>query len=103
MKKYHAIKNEVLNILIENSKTRDSDTALYLEYLKRQGINPMEINVFELCYFVDSGKVASIETISRARRHAQAAYDEVKGNLTVTERRKKECEEYTEYFRSEKR
>ena len=102
MKKYLSIKNEVMNILVEMPKTRDNDRELYLEYIKRNGYNPYELSVYALCELTNMGILPSLESVSRARREAQQFNEEVKSTKTVTERRKKEREEYTEYFRSVK-
>ena len=100
MKKYLQVKSEVMNILIEKPATRDNDNTLYAEYLRRNGYEASEFSAQTLLDLIDRGILPSIDCIGRARREAQQKNPEVHASVTVSERRKHEFEENTEYFRS---
>ena len=102
MKKYLQVKKEVISILKENEATRDNDITLYDEYIKRNGYQSTEFSARTLFDLIDRGMLPSMDCVGRARREWQSLNEDVQPSISVKERRKHECDEMTEYFRSEK-
>tara|TARA_R110002012_G_scaffold157747_1_gene318983 strand:+ start:192 stop:500 length:309 start_codon:yes stop_codon:yes gene_type:complete len=78
-------KEAVKNLLIQKPHLRDSDSKLIATYwfneLKKNNINPSEINGLEFMKMFADSKLTNIKTIERMRRKLQEEYPDLRGKL----------------------
>ena len=78
-------KEAVKNLLIQKPHLRDSDSKLIATYwfneLKKNNINPSEINGLEFMKMFADSKLTNIKTIERMRRKLQEEHPDLRGKL----------------------
>ena len=89
----------VKSILMDNERTRNSDSFLYLQVLKhyaaQTGMLVHEMSVQSFLFYMSDLGVPPFETVRRARQKIQRTHPELAANATVTKmRQENECAYY---------
>ena len=78
-------KDIVKNLLVQKPHLRDSDPKLIATYLfnelKKNNIDPTEINGLEFMKMFADSKLTNIKTIERMRRKLQEEHPDLRGKL----------------------
>jgi len=96
MKDARKIRSLVKAILLEDEKARNSDKELYIQVVNV--FNP-EYAYQPLTEALRNKELPNFDTVTRARRWAQAKFPDLRAKKSVQERRELEEEEYKEAFR----
>lgn len=91
------LQKDVAEILTSKPETRNSDTKLYLEILKK--INPTFVNQ-PFCEVFGNKNLPKYDSVSRARRKLQELYPCLRADSNVEAAREVAELEYIEYARN---
>lgn len=96
MSDLYVVKDLVATILDEMPQTRDDDDLLYLEVIKRSG---MDTGCSIHHFFINrkNHNIPAFESVRRSRQKVQAEYPELKGNRV--EDRKEAEQAYYDFAR----
>lgn len=100
--------DEVLEILMSEPETRNSDKKLYIAYLKRQepkvGKDLTQLSIEQFLKTIDEYKVvSSIESIGRMRRKLQETIPELAAVEKVSRGRRKKEQEFRDKYKKGKK
>lgn len=86
---------EIKNILENNSLTRDSDLLLYECIMTNRGYY-QDITFHEVRKLIESRKLPTIETVTRARRKVQEEFPNLHSSEKVASLRRQNIDKYLE-------
>ena len=86
--------NLVKSILEENEQSRNSDSFLYLQLLKKKNIDLQNLTVAEFLLHMKELDAPPFESVRRARQKLQAKYPELAATAKVKEARAEQEQEY---------
>lgn len=93
------VKNIVTSILVENEKTRNSDSLLYMKVLQAVDEDVLNMPVSEFLANMSELNVPPFESVRRARQKAQAENPSLSACPKVTEYREANEEVYRQFAR----
>lgn len=91
------VHDRVLDILVADPETRNSDEKLYIEYVK--AVNPDALQSSALSFYLNRRllKLPSIESVGRCRRKIQSDYPELRSSKVIKDARYEKWKEMREY------
>ena len=100
LEELNTVEKLVCDILVKNSKARNSDAVLYIEVVKRLNPKAAEKPLEEVLLNLKSLGLPCIETVGRTRRKLQAEHQELWSDAQIKKYREELEKDFEDYARS---
>lgn len=102
MEDLRGLEAQVYDILVKNKDCRNSDNLLYIEILKKNNVNVLNLSVTEFFMHFADYKIPRFESVARTRRKIQEWYPDLMSFEDVRKWRKENETAFREYAKEVK-